>query len=79
MAQILVRNLTARAVKRLKEQAARRGRSLQSEVKEILEREAATTKLTGAEAMDFALRISKRFRPGRSPDAAQLIREDRDR
>ena len=34
MAQILVRNLTARAVKRLKEQAARRGRSLQSEVKE---------------------------------------------
>lgn len=78
MAQVLVRNLNERVVARLKKRAANRGRSLQAEVKSILE-EAAKE-----EAADFwkaADRIRERLkRSGRTfSDSAALIREDRDR
>lgn len=78
MAQVLVRNLNERVVARLKKRAANRGRSLQAEVKFILE-EAAKE-----EATDFwkaADRIRERLkRSGRKfSDSAALIREDRDR
>ena len=41
MAQVLVRNLRDKVVARLKKRAAQRGRSLQAEVKQILEDAAA--------------------------------------
>jgi plasmid stability protein len=39
MAQILIRDLDPKVVEKLKEQAARNGRSLESELRVILERE----------------------------------------
>lgn len=76
MAQILVRGLTATTVARLKKQAKARGRSLQSEVKGILE-QAAKMDATAAKAA--ALRIQKMLK-GRGPfDSTAMIREDRDR
>lgn len=79
MAQVLVRNLKDKVVARLKKRAKTRGRSLQAEVKTILE-EAAKDE----ESTDFwkeAERIRERLkRSGRKfSDSAELIREDRDR
>lgn len=79
MAQVLVRNLKERVVTRLKKRAAQRGRSLQAEVKQILEDAAAE-----ADQTDVWKRIEKfrerMMRSGRTfSDSAELIREDRDR
>jgi plasmid stability protein len=79
MAQILVRNVQKNVVRRLKERARRRGRSLQSEVKEILVRAASAPKLDMEAARRLTRGIRRRFRPGRAPDSVQLIRQDRDR
>ena len=79
MAQILVRNVEKTVVRSLKERARRRGRSLQSEVKDILVRAASTPQLDMVAARRLTQRIRSRFRPGRSPDSVELIRKDRDR
>ncbi|MGH7205671.1 MAG: FitA-like ribbon-helix-helix domain-containing protein [Nitrospiraceae bacterium] len=78
MAQVLVRNLDERVVARLKKRATQRGRSLQTEVKQILE-EAARTDY--ADAWKAVERIyNKLKRSGRTfSDSAELIREDRER
>ncbi|MGA1796694.1 MAG: FitA-like ribbon-helix-helix domain-containing protein [bacterium] len=77
MAQILVRDLDKDIVERLKKRAKEEGRSLQSEVKFILEQAAAEPKVD----MEAALRISeefrRRFKGRRFPDTGELIREDR--
>ncbi len=77
MAQVLVRQLDNKVVVRLKKRAKEHGRSLQSEMKTILEEavpdyEAAWKRIEG---------IRKRLRKsGRTfSDSADLIREDRDR
>jgi plasmid stability protein len=74
--EILVRGLGQKTVKRLKKRARLSGRSLQQEVKSILER--AATTLT----MDEARRLSETWHrrlAGRSfSDSAELIRQDRD-
>lgn len=77
MAQVLVRDLDAAVVERLKERARRNGRSLQKETKAILE--AAATTLTMAEARLAAERIRSRFGDRTFSDSAELIREDRER
>ena len=79
MSQILVRNLDPKAVARLKARARREARSLQSFVKGMVERKTEREKMSMEEARRFSLEIQRHFRPGRSPDAVQLIREDRDR
>jgi plasmid stability protein len=78
MAQVLVRNLTDKVVARLKKRAKNRGRSLQAEVKTILE-EAA--KDVPEDFWKEADRIREQLqRSGRTfSDSAALIREDRDR
>jgi antitoxin FitA len=77
MAQVLVRQLDDKVVNRLKRRAKEHGRSLQSEVKTILEEavpdyEAAWKRIEG-----FRKRLKKSGR--RFIDSAALIREDRDR
>jgi hypothetical protein len=77
MAQVLVRQLDDKVVDRLKKRAKEHGRSLQSEVKTILEEavpdyEAAWKRIEG-----FRKRLKKSGR--RFADSAALIREDRDR
>ena len=73
---ILVRGLESKTIRRLKKRARFNGRSLQQEVKEILERTA------GILTMNEARRLSERWRhrlDGRSfSDSVRLIREDRD-
>lgn len=77
MAQVLVRQLDSKIVLRLKKRAKAHGRSLQSEVKMILEEavpdyEAAWKRIEG-----FRKKMAKSSRT--FTDSADLIREDRDR
>jgi antitoxin FitA len=76
MAQVLVRQLDNKVVDRLKKRAKEHGRSLQSEVKSILE-EAVPDYEQAWKRID-ALR-EKLKRSGRTfSDSTTLIREDRD-
>ena len=76
MGSILVRGLDRKTIERLRERARLNGRTLQQEVKTLLERGAETL------TMREARRVSEGWRcriGGRSfSDSAQLIREDRD-
>lgn len=75
MSQILVRNMNEKLVKRLKDRAKRQGRSLQAEVKDILENAVAADP---AAALRLADKIRRSW--GKTfDDSARLIREDRDR
>jgi plasmid stability protein len=76
MPDILVRGLDAETVKRLKARAEQHGRSLQSEVKMLVERVAGS----GNEHVATVLkRWEKRFTGRRFSSSARLIREDRSR
>jgi plasmid stability protein len=76
MPQLLIRNLSAQTVMHLKAKAKSHHRSLQGEVKFIVESAAKMS-------MEDALRISQKWRKklvGKIfSDSAELIREDRDR
>jgi hypothetical protein len=78
MAQILVRDLDDSLVARLKERARDNHRSLQGEVKAILEEAAAQA--TNAEVEAILDRWQRHWRQkGKMfSDSAELIREDRD-
>lgn len=78
MAQILVRDLDRGVVERLKKRADQNGRSLQAEVKMILEQVA---QIDYDEAWERIERFREKMRlSGRAfSDSAELIREDRDR
>lgn len=79
MAQILVRNLDDSVVRRLKEQAKQHGRSLQAEVKMILDGTGEKPKLDHAAALALCDEIRSQFKGRKFPDSVELIREDRDR
>jgi plasmid stability protein len=78
MAQILVRGLDDALVARLKERARENHRSLQGEVKAILEEAAAQA--TNAEIEAILDKWQRHWeRKGKTfSDSAELIREDRD-
>ena len=76
MAQILVRDVDANIVERLKTRAKRHGRSLQGEVKIIL---IEATDLSLSEAHDVSGRWQKRLGGRVVGDSAASIREDRNR
>jgi plasmid stability protein len=78
MSQILVRDLTPEVVEQLKYRARVNGRSLQAEVKAILEREAGSPRLSREEFLTIVDRIRKQAPPQHS-DSVDLIREDRER
>ena len=76
MPDILVRGLDAETVKRLKARANQHGRSLQSELKMLVQRAAGT----GDEPIAAVLkRWEGRFAGRRFSSSARLIREDRKR
>ena len=77
MTQVLVRDLDAAVVERLKERARHHGRSLQKEAKAILE--AAAAAMTMDEAREVADAWHLRFTDREFSDSAELIREDRER
>ena len=73
---ILVRGLDPRTVQLLKARARINGRSLQQEIKEILQRPAGM--ITMREARWLSERWRHRLSQKSFSDSAQLIREDRD-
>ena len=77
MAQILVRDLDEALVARLKERARQNHRSLQGEVKAILEEAAAQATEAEVEAILEKWRL--RWGDRRFSDSAELIRELRER
>jgi plasmid stability protein len=76
MAQLLVRNLDEEMIKRLKMLAKRHNRSLQGQVKLILEEGAM---LSGGQVMELVEKWQRRLGGKRFRDSAALIREDRGR
>jgi hypothetical protein len=66
----------SKIIERLRERARFNGRSLQQEVKALLEHAAET--LTMREAQRLSERWSHRLGGRSTSDSAQLIREDRD-
>ncbi len=77
MPQVLVRDLDAAVVERLKQRARLHGRSLQKEAKAILE--AAAITMTMDEARQVADGWQQHFGDRQFDDSAELIREDRER
>ncbi len=76
MSQLLIRDLAPQTIERLKMQAEHHGRSLQREVKRILE-EAVT--FSDGEAAAVAGGWRQQLAGRVLTDSAPLIREDRDR
>ena len=79
MAQILVRNLDQEVVDKLKSQARKNGRSLQTEVKLVLTRHALEPTVDMETAQKMLAKFRKRFKGKKFSDSTELIREDRDR
>jgi len=78
MANVTIRNLDDDVVTELKEKAARSGRSLEAELREILKH--AASRKTREEFLDQADRIAAMTPKNvKQTDSAELIREDRDR
>ena len=76
MADVLIRKLDERTVARLKERAARHGRSLQAELRAILERAAAMDVI---ESRALAARIRLILGNRQHSDTGALIAGDRRR
>jgi plasmid stability protein len=76
MPDILVRDLDSHTIERLKLSAKQHGRSLQREVKAILEE---TVPITMREARAVSEKWRKRLKGRKFSDSAKLIREDRER
>lgn len=74
MSQVLIRNIDPEAIKKLKDRASRHGRSLQAELKDILER-AAETDVSDFRAM--AGEIRGRLQGRDYADSADIQAEDR--
>jgi plasmid stability protein len=77
MAQILVRGLNEAAVDRLRKRAEASRRSLEAEVRDILE--TASRRISVVETAALAARIRHELSGRQHCDSASLIREDRDR
>jgi plasmid stability protein len=75
MAQVLVRDLEDEVVERLKQRARRSGRSLEAELRLILQQAAVGW---SPDVLANIERIRARFAGRTLSDSAELIREDRD-
>jgi antitoxin FitA len=76
MAQVLIRDLEDDLVARLKSRAKRRGRSLQSELKDIL---VTASRQSALESRGLAERIRRQLGGRTHRDSVELLREDRAR
>jgi antitoxin FitA len=74
MAQILMRNVDDKVVERLKKQASVNGRSLQAELRIVLEQAA---RMDMADAREMAARIREKLKGRQLSDSAELLREER--
>ncbi len=76
MAHVLIRGLDVRVVRRLRDRAGKNGRSLEAELRDILER-ASESRLT--EAKILAARLRRRLGNRTHTDSGALVSEDRRR
>lgn len=76
MAQVLVRGLDSKVVERLKERARDHGRSLEAELRGVLEQAAASDL---ADARELAARLRRRLAGRKHSDSTALVTEDRRR
>jgi plasmid stability protein len=76
MSHVLIRDLSATVVRRLKARARRHGRSLQTELKQILEQSARST---AADARRVADGLRRRLAGRPHSDSGRLQAEDRSR
>jgi plasmid stability protein len=74
MARILIRNLDDTVIERLKRRAAQNGRSLQAEVKMLLEQAA---QIDMASAREMAAQIRQKSKGRLLSDSVELLREER--
>lgn len=80
MAQVLIRDLDPEVIEELKKRAREHTRSLQGELKTILEEAARSSSSKGIEAFLARMQeIRKQTEGILQTDAAQLVREDRER
>jgi plasmid stability protein len=76
MPDVLVRDIEATVVEALKNRAALNGRSLQAELKAILEQAA---RVAMADARSLAASIRRSLEKGQHSDSAALLADDRQR
>jgi hypothetical protein len=76
MAQVIIRNIDDKVILRLKARAKARGRSLEAELRSILERESRFGTLR--DFRDHLIAMHQQ-QPAQSSDSTELLREDRDR
>ncbi len=76
MAQVVIRNIDAAAIARLKARAARKGVSLEGELRTIITEAAHRDR---DEDVERARTLRSRLGGRRHSDSTRLIREDRDR
>jgi plasmid stability protein len=76
MPDVLVRNVDAEVLTKLKERAKENGRSLQNELVQIFQTLAESSGLSDEET---ARKIKKSLRGRKFSDSAELLREDRNR
>ena len=76
MPRVVIRDLDAALIERLKPRAQRNGRSLEAELRLILERAAAEDFAPVRAAVE---RVRALFHGRHFPDSSALVREDRDR
>jgi plasmid stability protein len=76
VAQVVVRNVDDAAIKRLKSRAARKGHSLEQELRMVI---AEASREDHVEFWDHAAEIKASLRGRKHSDSTRLIREDRDR
>lgn len=78
MAQVLVRDLDDKVVEQLKARAQRRGRSLQAELKTLLE-QAANSDTDLEKAKRLAAKLRRELAGRKHSDSGELQAEDRER
>ena len=76
MAQLIVRNLESEVVEQLKQLAKQHGRSLESQVRQILKQSVG---LQPHEARDISRKWHEELASQKFPDTTELLREDRRR
>jgi plasmid stability protein len=76
MPNILIRDVSQKTVSRLKEKARQHNRSLQGEVKQIIEE---NVKMSMKDALQRARKIRASFGKKTFSDSTELLREDRNR
>ena len=77
MGQVLVRGLDDEVLDRLRKRAEGHNRSLEAELRDILEQ--ASRQVDVATARDLADRVRRKLEGRPHTDSAELIRQDRDR